>query len=83
MDKKDIFLLNLTIHFVSDNNWEYEVRRKHSDDNDKNFYLWTVDDDLLCPVPSFVVNNDSVDFTRLHDFVMGACSVYEKEVGRV
>ena len=25
MDKKDIFLLNLTLHFVSDNGWEYEV----------------------------------------------------------
>ena len=40
MDKKDIFLLNLTLHFFSDNGWEYEVHRKHSDDTDKKFYLW-------------------------------------------
>lgn len=83
MDKKDIFLLNLTLHFFSDNGWEYEVRRKHSDDTDKKFYLWTIDDDLICVVPSFVINGFKVDFTLLHRFVMGACEKYEKTNGRI
>ena len=56
MDKKDIFLLNLTLHFISDNGWEYEVRqRRAGPESDKKFYLWTIDDDLLCPVPSLVI----------------------------
>lgn len=83
MDKKDIFLLNLTLHFVSDSGWEYEVRRKQSDDSDKRFYLWTIDDDLLCLVPSFVISEKGTDFTKLHNFVMGACKGYEEEVGRI
>lgn len=84
MDKKDIFLLNLTLHFVSDNGWEYEVRRRHAGpESDKKFYLWTIDDDLLCVVPSFVINDSKVDFTRLHQFVMGACGEYEKTNGRI
>jgi hypothetical protein len=83
MDKKDIFLLNLTLHFVSDNGWEYEVRRRHAGpESDKKFYLWTIDDDLLCVVPSFVINENKTDFTRLYDFVRGACETYEKENGR-
>jgi hypothetical protein len=83
MDKKDIFLLNLTLHFVSDNGWEYEVRRRHAGpESDKKFYLWTIDDDLLCPVPSFVINENRVDFTKLYNFVMGACKTYEEENGR-
>ena len=80
---KEVFLLNTTIHFVSDNGWEYEVRQRHAGpESDKKFYLWTIDDDLLCVVPSFVINENKTDFTRLYDFVRGACETYEKENGR-
>ena len=83
MDKNDIFLLNLTLHFVSDNGWEYEVHRKRSDDKDKNFYLWTIDDDLICVVPSMSISNDKVYFKLLYNFVKEVCDRYEKENGRV
>lgn len=83
MDKKEIFLLNLTLHFVSDRGWEYEVRQRHAGpESDKKFYLWTIDDDLLCPVPSFVISEKGTDFTKLYNFVMGACKAYEEENGR-
>lgn len=78
---KEVFLLNTTIHFISENGWEYEVRRFRSKD-DKKFYLWTIDEDLICVVPSFVINDSKVDFTHLYHFVMGACEEYEKKVGR-
>lgn len=84
MDKKDIFLLNLTLHFVSDNGWEYEVRQKRSgSESDKNFYLWTIDDDLICVVPSYVINDSKLYLTHLYQFVMGACEEYEKANGRI
>lgn len=83
MDKKDIFLLNLTLHFVSDNGWEYEVRQKRSGPvSDKNFYLWTIDDDLICSIPSFVINEIKTDFTRLYNFVRDVCKIYEEKNGR-
>ena len=45
---KEVFLLNTTIHFVSDNGWEYEVRQRHAGpESDKKFYLWTIDDDAF------------------------------------
>ena len=62
---KDVFLLNTTIHFVSNNGWEYEVRQRHAGpESDKKFYLWTIDDDLLCVVPSFIINDSKLDFNR-------------------
>jgi hypothetical protein len=80
---KDVFLLNTTIHFVSNNGWEYEVRQRHAGpESDKKFYLWTIDDDLLCAVPSFIINDSKLDFNRLYKFVMGACEEYEKTNGR-
>lgn len=84
MDKKDIFLLNLTLHFVSENGWEYEVRQKRSGpESDKNFYLWTIGDDLICAVPSYVINDSTLDLTHLYQFVIGACEEYEKANGRI
>ena len=84
MDKKDIFLLNLTLHFVSNNGWEYEVRQKRSGPvSDKNFYLWTIDDDLICAVPSYVINDSTLDLTHLYLFVTDACEEYEKANGRI
>ena len=81
---KDVFLLNTTIHFVSSNGWEYEVRQRHAGpESDKKFYLWTIDDDLLCAVPSFIINDSKLDFNRLYKFVMGACEEYEKTNGRI
>ena len=77
MDKKDIFLLNLTLHFVSENRWEYEVRQKRIGD-DTEFYLWTIDGDLICKVPK-----DKIQLDELYDFVLPKCKAYEKKVGRI
>jgi hypothetical protein len=73
---KEVFLLNTTIHFVSDNGWEYEVRQKRVGD-DTEFYLWTIDDDLICQVPK-----DKIMLDELHKFVLPKCKAYEKKVGR-
>lgn len=73
---KEVFLLNTTIHFISENGWEYEVRRFRSKD-DKKFYLWTIDEDLICQVP-----NEMLPLDKLYEFVLPICKDYEKKVGR-
>lgn len=72
---KEVFLLNTTIHFVSDGLWEYEVRQRRSGSiEDTNFYLWTSNGDLICVVP-----NSELSLDKLYSFVLPKCKEYEKK----
>ena len=70
---KEVFLLNTTIHFHSEGLWEYEVRQRRTGD-DPNFYLWTLDGDLICVVP-----NSKLSLNQLYSFVLPKCKEYEKK----
>lgn len=78
MTKKEMFFLNTTLHFVSDTGWEYEIRQRHSGpESDKNYYLWTLDDDLICEVPQACIT-----FEGLYEFVEPIVETYEELEGR-